>query len=39
MLIFNEGMVGSPVEPVEIQHEVQLDVPHLGGTNSFCQSQ
>ena len=40
-LIFNEGMVGieSPVETAKIQHEVQSDIPLVGGTSSDCQSQ
>ena len=31
--------IESPVETVEAEHEVQLDVPQVGGTKSCCQSQ
>ena len=31
--------IASPVETVETEEEVQINVPHVGGTNSGCQSQ
>ena len=38
MFIFNKGMVDI-ASPVETEEEVQINVPHVGGTNSGCQSQ
>ena len=41
MFIFNEGMVDieRPVETVDQEDKVRINVLHVGGTNSGCQSQ